>query len=70
MAATRRRRLLLALVCSVADAEIKGINYGGRFIPEHWLGLPHMRGGAQVKRLDDVIFPSCYVLYEKDKGAI
>ena len=43
MAATRRRRLLLALVCSVADAEIKGINYGGRFIPEHWLGLPHMR---------------------------
>ena len=40
----RRRRLLLALVvCTVADAEIKGINYGGRFIPEHWLGLPHMR---------------------------
>ena len=41
---SRRRRLLLALVvCTVADAEIKGINYGGRFIPEHWLGLPHMR---------------------------
>jgi len=40
----RRRRLLVALVlCTVVDAEIKGINYGGRFIPEHWLGLPHMR---------------------------
>ena len=27
---------------SVAGTDIKGVNYGGRFIPEHWLSLPGM----------------------------